>query len=71
MIAPYRHVADRGGTATPSMRKARRLVATTLLTGEQESAPRVRPVRRSVAWLYTAGLLAAATAYFLSMIGWW
>lgn len=67
MIAPIRHTAD--VPESRAMRRARRVVAATLLqTGPQppEHAP---PVRARKAWAFSGWVAAVTVLYVLHMIG--
>jgi hypothetical protein len=70
MIAPLR-LPDPGTTESRRrLRRAHRLVASTLLP-EQPSSPSVPGVPAWQAWLVAGWVMVVAVCYFASMLGLW
>jgi hypothetical protein len=72
MIAPLRD-QETGGLAAASrqLRRARRVVARTLLPVADGREPAARPVPAWQAWLLVAWMAATAGIYVALLVGWW
>ena len=66
MIAPYRKTKN----PSSSMRRARRMVASTMLSDEAESRKSRARVPGWKAWLFAAWAVVVTVAYFAYMSGW-
>lgn len=67
MIAPIQRTKDPPGS--PEMRRAHRLVASTLLKKQRYPADDAPPVPAWRAWLFTAWVVTATAAYLAYMVG--
>jgi len=72
MIAPLRD-EETGGIAAASrqLRRARRVVARTLLPDVAGREPIARPVPAWQAWLLVTWMTMAAAIYIAMLVGWW
>jgi hypothetical protein len=68
VIAFYKEVETKAPPA--GMRRARRLVASTLLRSAREPRDDAPPMPGWKAWLYCAWVLVAAAYYIGCMVGW-
>jgi len=68
MIAFIKH--DEPPRSPPALKRARRLVASTLLRRARPGQRRGPEVHAGVAWTFTAWVAAATLIYGLSMLGW-
>lgn len=66
MITFYKETED--ATTTEEIRRARRLVASTLLTTRPDRADDAPPVPGWKAWLFAAWVVIATTFYFAHML---
>ncbi len=71
MIAPLRPVETAPPETETQLRRARRLVARTLLGATADPHDRPPPVAAWVAWLFAGWVVLVAVLYFLAMAGWW
>lgn len=72
MIAPLRD-EETGGIAAASrqLRRARRVVARTLLLEAGGREPVARPVPAWQAWLLVTWMMVTAGIYVAMLLGWW
>jgi len=67
VIAFYRQ--EESTPSTPHVRRARRLVASTFLQRQGDSADSAPPVAAWKAWLLAAWVVAVTLLYFAGMLG--
>ena len=67
MIAPYQKTKD---PSSSSMHRARRMVASMLLTDEAESRKAGARIPGWKAWLFAAWVVVVVVVYFMRMFSW-
>ncbi len=67
MIAPYQKTKD---PSSSTMRRVRRMVASTLLQEESESRGPGSRVAGWKGWLFAAWVVVPTAVYFVFMFGW-
>ena len=69
MIAPIDKSLGETGGKTPSLRSARRVAASVLLSAKISRDETAGPIPSWCAWVFAAWAVIATTAYFAYMLG--
>lgn len=71
MIAPIRQSDPDSSAARQRMRRARQVVASTLLQTRRKPVVQAPPIAAWQGWLFAAWVLVVVVAYFGSMLHFW